>query len=549
MRENMYKQMRYLAGALLATASLANAGICDSKSEKLTSAKQEISGKSYLYVRSPFTSFTPELTSAARHTWIHGKEDGRHGAFQAVLFGGKSMDSDKLVRYFTPFAKTTLIVDSRITDENGDPVQKDLLAQHFNIFTTSDEEYFRSEIAFEPKQSLVGLGVHYRQSFWRNEDKGRGFFFSASSPLLHIKNQFNISETIIHQGTIDTVANKGVVSNMVEAFMQPAWFYGRIESDQPPCSGAQKACGEEGCPDSKTRLGDIEVKLGMEWLEHEPCHLESYVGMLIPTGNKAKGVCIFEPIVGAGKHFGLMFGGAFGLRIWVDEENDRNLRMEYAMNSQYLFKNTQVRSFDLINKPFSRYAQLYLSKADAINASQLTAPLNTNSFTPGINVLTQTVKVTPGYQFNINSAFVYTCATGFQGEAGYNFYARRGEDIELCKEWQVGPALKHVLGNGLTNPIRNISGFVMQEDENDNYTDVTSLANYENNVILASDIDLDSAATPAALSHTFYGAVGYRWGECENPVFASFGGSVEISKANNTELERWLAWGKVGFTF
>jgi len=271
--------------------------------------------------------------------------------------------------------------------------------------------------------------------------------------------------------------------------------------------------------------------------------------MLIPTGNKAKGVCIFEPIVGAGKHFGLMFGGAFGLRIWNDEEDDRNLRLEYAMNSQYLFRNTQVRSFDLVDKPFSRYAQLYLSKADAINASQLTAPLNTNAFTPGINVLTFPVKVTPGYQFNINSAFVYTCGTGFQGELGYNFYARRGEVIEFCQEWQVGPALKHVLGNGLTNPIRDISGFVMREDENDNYTGITEIANYENNVILATDIDLDSAATPAALSHTFYGAAGYRWGEREHPVFVSFGGSAEISKANNTELERWMLWGKAGFTF
>src|SRR5690606_21046646 len=114
----------------------------------------------------------------------------------------------------------------------------------------------------------------------------------------------------------------------------------------------------------------------------------------------------------------------------------------------------QIRSFDLKNKPWSRYidmyinqeqAQLALTDADAILA------------TPGINILTQHVKVTPGLVHDINSAFVFSVRK-FEGEVGYNFFAKRAECVKLACPWIEGPSLKHSNGNGQTNPIRNIQG-------------------------------------------------------------------------------------------
>ena len=41
--------------------------------------------------------------------------------------------------------------------------------------------------------------------------------------------------------------------------------------------------------ESKTGVADIEFKVGYEWIQEEPFHLESYLGILIPTGNKPSG--------------------------------------------------------------------------------------------------------------------------------------------------------------------------------------------------------------------------------------------------------------------
>ena len=90
----------------------------------------EYSGRSYLSIRPQMQSWSPEMVSGFRQQRLHARQEGIRGAFQAVAFGGASVENDKLQRYFTPFGKKTLIVDERSENEN-----KDILATHFNIFT------------------------------------------------------------------------------------------------------------------------------------------------------------------------------------------------------------------------------------------------------------------------------------------------------------------------------------------------------------------------------------------------------------------------------
>lgn len=499
------------------------------------SCDTEINSRSYLAIRPPFQSVSPEMVSAFRNDRVHASEEGKGSAIQLVLFGGQSTKEDKITSYFMPNGKTSLLVKEEfgVLGANDNP---DLLAQNFNIFT--NDENFESRICFEPRYSFVGLGFQWRQSFWQNEEKGRAAYFSISTPLTRTKTSVNLKEKIINDGGgVDENASSNAVANMTEAFKQSDWKFGKI------CKGSM----------TKTRLADIEVKLGYEWLQHEPYHLESYIGILIPTGNKPNGEFVFEPIVGWGKHVGVMFGSAFGLQVWANKDKERNLRFEFASNSQYLFRRKQTRSFDVKNKPWSRYQEVYANEEQAQEAAALPEddPHRANLSTPGINAFTQCVKVTPGFTFDMNSALVYTCKK-FQGEVGYNFFARRAECVKLDCPWKEGPAFKDATGAGLTRPIRDITGNPLLEESTLNTADgvlPVPVNRYQDSLIKEEDLDLQSASTPGLLAYTIYGALGYRWDERQRPPFASLGASYLFSSSNDAVVDRWTVWGKVGFSF
>lgn len=503
----------------------------------------EVLSHSYLSIRPNFQSAMPEMVSGFRDDRVHARECGIQGAGQAVIFGGRSTNSSNLRQYFFPSCKDCLIVDESCYAE------KDLQARHFNIFTqncnrdcgprqgTDESECFRSKISIAPEQSVIGLGLMYRQSFWRNEETCRGFWTSVSFPIERVKNSVNLTENVINDGGgPDEEANDVVVANMTQAFMQKDWKYGKI------------ACGSR----SRTNVAAVELKLGVEALVFEPFHVETYVGLLLPAGTRPNGEYLFEPVVGWGKHFGLMWGSNFGLDIWADECNDHYLRMEHHGHAQYLFSKRQIRSFDLVNKPWSRYMAVYANREQAELAESLAGDLAENLSTPGINVFTQEVDVTPGFMYNMTSSFVYThCA--FQAEIGWNLFTRRNECVKLACPWKEGPALKSINGGGDTNPFRTISGNVVESSADGVYMGpemiTVDLAVYENSIIKEEDLDLASAATPCGISNMIYGAIGWHWDDHCYPIFINSGASYEFSNSNNAILDRWTLWAKFGVSF
>src|SRR5581483_8539206 len=380
----MKKLITLISIGLISTISVA---------ESPSSSEHEAAGRTTLESIQPnFTSVTPELVSAIRSDFNHSREDGRSGCFQFVLFGSKSTNKKDLARYFFPngLEELSVVEAYPVPEELGfNNGEQDLLAQNFNIFTV--DKNFQSTIAIAPQQSNVGLGLYWRQSFWKNHDRGRGFWLSLSAPISHVKNNMHLTEDVKSTSAADTAANPNAVNNMIAAFNQPSWKYGKITQNSM----------------TKTGLADIEFKIGYEWLQHEPAHMESYIGLIIPTGNKQEAKYVFEPIVGRGKYVGAMFGSSLGLEIWNNAAGDKNIRFELANHNEYLFHNTQTRSFDLRNKPWSRYIDVYADEAQAQEAAEEADPeLAATLATPGINVFTQKVKVTPGLAQNTNSAFV-----------------------------------------------------------------------------------------------------------------------------------------------
>jgi hypothetical protein len=525
-------------------------GICiPAYADSLSSLDTEVTSRSFLAVEPNFHSCSPELVSAFRSNRTHMLEDGWHGALQIAIFGGRSRKSEDLARYFLPNGHTSLIVGEKTALPNTTNFPN-ILASNLGIFTVGDT--LVNSISIRPKQSVIGGAIHYRQSFWRNDEKCRGWWFDVLLPISRVKNSVNLTETVINtanNATPLTITGLTTYGTVIAALDQPAFKYGKISD----------------CSDKMHRTGvsDMEFKIGYEWLDCEPCHIESYIGFVAPTSRGDDAEYLFEAVNGFYKHWGVIWGGSAGIEIWSKSENDQCLRIETTSNSRYLFKKDQLRTLDLKNKPWSRYLAVYENQAQALQAQSLitTNPsLAANLSTPGVNVFTRSVEVTPGFAYDQNTALVYK-RNKFEGEVGYNFFARRSERLALrCSESNPAnlPAIKANIGDGFTDPIRNISGNIFLNVAILNVAPPVStvvavlpvpLANYATSAITDDQLDLASGATPNTLEHNIYAAAGYNHEYREHPLAGSIGGSFTFSKSNNAVVERWTVWGKFIVSF
>ena len=410
---------------------------------------------------------------------------------------------------------------------------------------------FNSTIAPTLQITQGGAAISYRHQF---SDDPTGFFLKGSTAVQCVRSNWQWNENVVTAaGALDATwidhgfpaGNTVAPENLTQAFAQEAWNYGKV-------NGAQKI----------TRLADIELLAGYEFINEPTHHTNGYLGIVIPTGNKAQGVYLAEPMVGNGGHFGLMYGGTLEIQMSHDEDFIVTTRIDG--NFRYLFQNTQMRALDLKDKPWSRYMMVWPDLATA-TAAIATNGLNRYAFTPGINVFTQSVKVTPGSQLRINSAIMLESAH-FKGELGCGMMSRQSEKVILANAWAAGTvALAASNATSINsesvvsiNPGRTIfNNAVLDQvapaaasfDDGANLSGTTlTAAEYAANCVEQTDLNLDSAASPASLSYIPYLALGYAWGEDATPGFVHVGGSYEFT-LQNTFSNQWQVWAKLGFSF
>ena len=75
---------------------------------------------------------------------------------------------------------------------------------------------------------------------------------------------------------------------------------------------------------------------------------------------------------------------------------DKSLSFDCDVAWRYLFNRSEMRSFDLYDRQWSRYMPVFATQAAAA----------ADTVTPGINTFTQKMKVQPGLQFDVNWGFV-----------------------------------------------------------------------------------------------------------------------------------------------
>lgn len=488
----------------------------------------DVTSHSFFSVRPLYQSASPERVTLFRDR-LHAREEGKDGALELTFFGGKTKDQSRLSAFFGPSCKPQFTVNTG--NDPGSPEVRDITAENLNIFlkdSSRNHSVFESTFCLDPEQTVIGLGLTFKKTFYELCD-GQWFWFELSTPLTHVKNRMCIHENIQSDGELISVDSFGSVS---EAFADPTWLYGRID----PC-----------CQYTETKFADLEMKLGYEWLNNDCCFFESYIGALVPTGNRATGRLLFEPIVGHNRHPGVMCGSTGIFEWWHSECCDSYAQFAIDWNSLYLFERVETRSFDLKNKPWSRYMPVYYNKEQAEQAYQLSTQERSADaillHTPGINVFTQPLCVKPKFSHTFNSAFIFNCRKDcceLQAEVGYNAFFRSAECVKLACCWQEGPALRSIAGEGKTNSLQTIDKPITKADSDIN--------DYNKNIITQNDLDLSSAAHPAVLSHTIYGSAGCRRNHYKFPTLMGIGFSYEFAD-DNAAADRWTAWLKGGISF
>jgi hypothetical protein len=526
----MRKQVK-VSVLLLCASGLAFADSADTLSNQ---------SHTFLTIRPNFQGASPEKITDWRDRAL-ARDCGYSGALQFVGFGGRSENPTDMGKYFMFSHKNSLVVAGNgVTDFVTDPNARDVNPIHFNIQPAgidTEQNNFRSEITFKPRYVFGGVGIDWKQYLHGRDACEKKWWLEVSTPIMKVQTNVHLTENVTSAITPTTSAN----ANMIEAFKGQTPFFNRTlnlngEGTSGTITGSVWLYGKINGPQHKVRAADIEVRLGYDYLCEEMCHAEGYVGGLIPTGNTPNGEYVFEPIVGFNFNGGLIWGGSFGWEVW--NSCDRFLHFEFETQGRYLFQNTQRRSVDVQNKPWSRYQLVYTSAAEA------------QSFHPteGINLFTPEVRVTPRYIKDITLAFVYTHC-GFNAEIGHNFWAHPTERVKLKDPFVTGAAFVGLDGTGYPigtgNPkVGQVNRAITIRESfmgaNESYVSSTA--------IVESDLDLHSAETPCSITNTFYGSLGYKWDCWCFPMFVGLGGSYELA-ADFGAINRWTLWGKLGFSY
>lgn len=521
------KKLRYLS--LMMLASVISVFADSSTPQALKGG--DATGQTFFWARPQFQDAMPEKVSLFRNDRALARDCGWGGAFQAVIFGGRTTnkDSQRLARYFMFEEKDQLTVASTgVADvDTTQGVNVDINPLNFNVGYAIDgvPATYQSTLIFKPRQSVVGAGFDYIQYFGCGDCPR--WWGEVSFPVLRVRNDMRLTETNI---VIEAGATliPGAAPSIAAAF-----------TGQFPISGEAEDVWQFGIingKQQKTGVADVEIKVGYEYIRNDCSYLYSYLGVLVPTGTKPQAKYVFEPILGENRHVGFLSGGSGGYEIW--EGCGKNLWFDCDIAWRYLFNKSQLRSFDLYNRPWSRYMPIFVNETDAAIPE----------VTPGINTFTQKMKINPGLQFDINWAFVFSTECGFLAEVGYNFWARTAERVKLATPWVVGPAIANLsTGAPVANEINRISNIGAFFGPALNITAVNPVTPNTLYLIQEGDINFNSAACPAALTQTIYGTLGYSSDCWCWPILFAVGGSYEWSKIN-TALTRWTAWGKIGIS-
>ena len=366
------------------------------------------------------------------------------------------------------------IQGSSITGSDRDP--KAWLADYFYLPRDHD-----STVTFEPKikNFIMDFDLYVGLDKWLE-----GAYLRVHGPLVHTRWSLGMNEKIAHEGTLSHLEgyftpNELNNAHLLKSFKAYAQGDAPIDlttsivlddgSDNPyipdtlsesfyntfnPLACAKMDC----CTRSKTGFADLRFELGWNFYKNEDYHLGAAVTVAAPTGNACCPQWMFDAVVGNNNHweFGGVITGHYVL--WRSQDMEKQLGFYLDANITHMAENEQQRTFDLKNKPNSKYmlasqfgkrkqSVFFGSLGDDDNNDNFPGRVFSGEYAPVANLTTVNVNVSYSVQADIVAWFNYT-TNNISWDLGYNFYARGCEDFECKQECNPCEDRKPSLCNG-----------------------------------------------------------------------------------------------------
>lgn len=412
----------------------------------------------------PYLAFRSQGFNAARElvgwqTQINkGNMCNLYGSFSVTPEYTRSFDEQRLSEYLFSDALTSKCSDSRCTSftVQGTKVlnrdSKALMAENFYLPTD-----FSSVITIAPRidNFLVDLNLYVGLDEW-----AQGLFFRIHTPITHTRWNLNFCENVISAGsnnydpgyfndfitgsTLDANCYGVKRSAMLDDFSDYIINGGNINTVAGVTFDSLQYARVAQNRMSKTALAELTAAFGWNFIACDSYHLGLEIRAAAPTGNRPHGRYVFEPIVGQGHHWELGVGLTTHANLWKSCDECQSFDVYLDANATHLFKTRQCRTFDLVDKPLSRYMLASKFGAPAQNlyiidsftsitpllagTSHLSATQFQKEFSPIANITTLPVDVSAAVQGDI----VLKCAftnNKFQWDFGYNFWGRSCEKI------------------------------------------------------------------------------------------------------------------------
>lgn len=380
---------------ILSSAGTAFASFPNNAQSVFASGPREFFGQSFMFTHPIFMRSSTQ--QAIWHNQIYEKNGPLQASFQVTGAYQHSRQDCAVDRYFLLPCKNVLTVAG---DDTVDKDCRDVRAEWINL--PSD---FRGQFSLSPEQSQWGVMLEYNQDFCRLCDWGwfENYWFSIELPIVGVSNTPNLRQTVIEPGT----PAPGQPADIIQAFNQQSWKFGKINGLR-----------------TKVELAAIRLRMGKAWLAKNNDQIAYYTGILFPTSSKQNPEFLFDPVTGLNGSVGLNAGVNFN--VVLNRNADRYVFSLFAnLDDTFLIRNDQCRTFGLIDFPTG--CPKYLTRFIGLNRPNCPTEFNI----PGVNVLTQLVRVKPFNIVDFSAGFRILIEDMIEAEFGFNIWGHGREQLVI----------------------------------------------------------------------------------------------------------------------
>jgi len=311
-----------------------------------------------------------------------------------------------------------------------------LLADYFYLPTD-----FESSVCITPRiQNFLVDMNYYVGADWL----WRGLYMMVQAPLTWTKWALNARENIINEGmngydagyfTPGALSRGALLDNFKEyaagdapGVISQVMPNGEFNVELRPLQFAKWRKTE-----TRTTVSELRYYLGWNFLLCEDYHLGVNLQASAPTGNRPEAEYLFEAQNGNGKHGEFGFGVNGHYTFCRSEDEEVAWTFEANIDVSHLFKARQRRTFDLKDKPLSRYMLAEKMGSEilfGLEGNDVTPSAQfKNVFTPVANITTFDLDVSVGAQVDF-LAWIYRDCGNSRWDFGYNLWTRSCEKFE-----------------------------------------------------------------------------------------------------------------------